>query len=272
MRSYHPFPYAIRIANSSDIRFRNVHIDNNSSIASCDEHGENCRQLVRAGKVSFANAIVDQTRHIEVRDREFAWLDINDKPAPAEQQKRSPVLEPGASVQKVSDGFFNLSGGTADAAGNLYFVDSYWQRIYKWEPKTRALTIVRDNPLDPVNITFDKSGNLIVVSSGGMTETVYSFRPDAPEQQLTILERQPAAPVPRYGPGDSRRLLGQWRLQQHPRHGDVRIRHTRPDVSYQDVNSQAVPVCVDRRLRLHPGERSLCPRRASTSAVNGPTS
>ncbi len=200
VRSYHPFPYAIRIANSSDIRFRNVHIDNNSSIASCDEHGENCRQLVRAGKVSFANAIVDQTRHIEVRDREFAWLDINDKPAPAEQQKRSPVLEPGASVQKVSDGFFNLSGGTADAAGNLYFVDSYWQRIYKWEPKTRALTIVRDNPLDPVNITFDKSGNLIVVSSGGMTETVYSFRPDAPEQQLTILERQPAAPRPGMDP------------------------------------------------------------------------
>jgi sugar lactone lactonase YvrE len=196
VRSYQPFPYAIRISNSSDIRFRNVHVDNNSSIAACDEQGENCRQLVRAGKVSYANSIVDQTRHIEVRDREFAWLDVPGKSGGVEQRKVSPVTDPGASVEKVADGFFNLSGGTADTAGNLYFVDSHWQRIYKWDAKTKALTIVREDPLDPVNLTFDKSGNLIVVSSGGMRETVYSLRPGSPEDQLTILERQPAAPRP----------------------------------------------------------------------------
>ncbi|HEY1215015.1 MAG TPA: SMP-30/gluconolactonase/LRE family protein, partial [Bryobacteraceae bacterium] len=80
--------------------------------------------------------------------------------------------------------------------GNLYFADPRWQRIYKWAPETKDLTIVRDNPLDPVNLTFDKSGNLIVVSSGGTTETVYSFRPGTPENQITILERQPAEPRP----------------------------------------------------------------------------
>jgi sugar lactone lactonase YvrE len=89
-----------------------------------------------------------------------------------------------------------LSGGTADAAGNLYFVDPRRQCIYKWTAGTRDLTLLRDNPLDPVNLAFDKSGNLIVVSSGGMRETVYSFRTGAPDEQITILERQPARARP----------------------------------------------------------------------------
>lgn len=192
VRSYEPFPYAVRISHSRDIRFRNLHVDNNSSIGACDEQGEHCRQLVRAGKVGFAKSIFDQTTHAEVRDRELAYLDITGNPAPAEITKPSPVLAMGAVVREVSSGFFNLSGGTADAGGNLYFADPYMQRIYRWAPKTKDLTIVRDDPLDPVNLTFDKSGNLIVVSSGGMTETVYSFRPGTPEGQISILERQPA--------------------------------------------------------------------------------
>jgi hypothetical protein len=196
VRSYQPVLYAIRIANSSSIHFRNVHVDNNSSIAACDPQGEHCRQLVRAGKVSYANSIFDQTSHAEVRDREFARLDIDGESVAPAQQQLSPVVERNASLQKVASGFFNLSGGTADPAGNLYFVDSHFQRIYEWQPRIKALSIIRDNPLDPVNLTFDKSGNLIVVSSGGMTETVYSFRPGSPEDQISILARQPMAPHP----------------------------------------------------------------------------
>ena len=196
VRSYEPFPYAIRISHSRNIRFRNLHVDNNSAIGSCDDHGEHCRQLVRAGKVGFANSIVDQTTHAEVRDREFAYLDISGNPAPAETAKPSSVLASGAIVRKVSSGFFNLCGGTSDADGNLYFADPYMQRIYKWAPRTNDLTLVRDDPLDPVNLTFDKSADLIVVSSGGMTETVYSFRPGTPEDQITVLERRPAQARP----------------------------------------------------------------------------
>ena len=198
VRSYQPFPYAVRISHSYDILFRNVHVDNNSSIAACDEQGEACRQLVRAGKVSYENAIVDETTGGNVRDREFAWLDVTGKLAQDEAPKHNPssVVESGANVQKLSSGFFNLSGGTADAVGDLYFADPHWQRIYKWTAETKDLTIVRDNPLDAVNLTFDGSGNLIVVSSGGMTETVYSLRPSTPEDRMTILERQPAEARP----------------------------------------------------------------------------
>jgi sugar lactone lactonase YvrE len=182
VRSYQPFPYAIRIFDSHDIRFRNVHVDNNSSIGLRDAKG-NWRQHVRSGKVSFDDTIVDPTLHAVVRDREFAWLDVPGK-----------VVRPDTlQVQKLSTGFFNISGGTVDASGDLYFVDAHWQRIYKWSTETKQLRVIRDNPLDPVNLIFDKAGNLIVVSSGGRDETVYSFRPDAPEDQITLLPREEAA-------------------------------------------------------------------------------
>ena len=194
VRSYHPFPYAIHLYDSSDIRFRNVHVDSNSSMAQCDDAG--CRQYVRSSKVSYENCIVDQTTHSEVRDREFAWLDVTGKPAPAKPRAPSALLEAGAAVEKLSTGFYNISGGAVDASGQLYFVDNHFQRIYRWSPEKKDLSVVRDNPLDPVNLVFDKAGNLIVVSSGGKGLTVYAFRPDGPEDQVTVLNPEPSAERP----------------------------------------------------------------------------
>jgi len=185
VRSYHPVPYAVHMYESSDIRFRNVHVDHNSAMTKCDEFG--CRQHTRSGKVSFANSIVDQTHGTQVRDREFAWLDVPGNPVPASPRAAYPVLEPGAVVEKLWSGFYNISGAAVDARGELYFVDAHQQRIYRWSPEKKDLAVVRDNPLDPVNLAFDKAGDLIVVSSGGKGLTVYSFRPDGPEDQIAIL-------------------------------------------------------------------------------------
>ncbi len=103
---------------------------------------------------------------------------------------------PAAKVEKLAGGFYHAGGGAVDAAGRLYFVDAKWHRIYRWSPDTKQLTIVRDNPLDPVNLVFDKAGNLIVVSSGGSGMAVYSFRPDGPEEEITLLAKEPAAERP----------------------------------------------------------------------------
>jgi hypothetical protein len=191
VRSYQPFPDAIRISDSSDIRFRNVHVDSNSAIAQCDASGA-CRQYVRSSKVSYENAIFDQTHHVEVRDREFAWLNIAGTPSEAQGRAASQLLEPGSRIEKLADGFFNVSGAAVDASGQLYFVDAHWQRIYKWSPAAKEALIVRDNSLDPVNLVFDKSGDLIVVSSGGEGEIVYAFRPGSPEDQISLLQREQA--------------------------------------------------------------------------------
>jgi hypothetical protein len=188
-----PFPYAVRVADSTNIRFRNAHVDANSSIALCDASGA-CRQAVRSNKVPYEDAIVDESLHAEVRDREFAWLDISDdKPIPATRLV-SNLTEKGAQVERLATGFYNISGAAIDAAGQLYFVDAHFQRIYRWSPESQRAVVVSDAPLDPVNLVFDKAGDLIVLSSGGKDLTAFALRPDS--GQVTLLRPEPAVPRP----------------------------------------------------------------------------
>ncbi len=190
-RSRAPFPSAVRIYNSSDIHFRNVHVNAESGYAICDNNG--CGTFLRVSKFPYENAIQDVTHHLEVREREFAVLDIPADPPQPALPDASAVLDPGATVKKLEDGFFSISGAAVDAAGDLYFVDRHNQRIYSWSQKG-GLAVVRDNPLDPVNLAFDRSGNLLVVSSAGPEGTVYTFKPGSSAEDLTLLAPQAAQP------------------------------------------------------------------------------
>jgi len=98
-------------------------------------------------------------------------------------------------VEKLEDGFFSISGATVDANGKLYFVDHHEQRVYGWS-QNQGLTVERDNPLDPVNLAFDKAGDLLVVSSDGPVGTVYSFKPGSTAEEITVLKTQQAAQHP----------------------------------------------------------------------------
>lgn len=187
-----PFPYAVRVSISTNIHFRNVHIDANCAVVICDGNGA-CRQAVRSNKVPFEDAIVDQTLHASVRDREFAFLDVDDdKEKPASRSAYS-FAEEIAQPELLATGFFNISGAAVNSAGDLYFVDAHFQRIYRWSPESRNAVVVRDAPLDPVNLVFDKSDNLVVLSSGGRDLTAYAFRPEDAESQPTLLQSQPAS-------------------------------------------------------------------------------
>ncbi len=190
-RSRAPFPTAVRIHNSSDIHFRNVHVNAESGYGICDRNG--CGTFLRLSKFPYENAIEDVTHHLEVREREFAVLDIPGNPSQPASPDASAVLAPGAQMKKLEDGFFSISGAAVDAAGKLYFVDHHNQRIYAWSEK-EGLTIERDNPLDPVNLAFDKSGSLLVLSSAGPESTVYTFRPGSSAEELTVLAPQPVQP------------------------------------------------------------------------------
>jgi hypothetical protein len=174
--SYQPFPYAIKVANSSNIRFRNVHCYSDS-------------------KVSFDNTVYDETHNIEIRQREFSWLTVSGDTPPANLPPPSHVLARGANVEKLVGGFFNISGGAIDSSGNVYFVDARWQTIYRWSALNHQLSKVRDNPLDPVQLFFDKSGDLMVVSYAG-NGTVYAFKPGAQDDDIILLTAIPAAPRP----------------------------------------------------------------------------
>jgi len=187
-RSRAPFPAAVRIYQSSDIHFRNLHVNAESGYGICDANG--CGTFLRLSKFPYENAIEDMTHHLEVREREFAALDIPADPQRPQQSDGSPVLEKGTNVKKLEDGFFSISGAAVDAAGKIYFVDHHDQRIYGWSEK-EGLTVERDNPLDPVNLAFDKSGKLLVVSSAGPESTVYSFKTGSSAEELTVLTPRP---------------------------------------------------------------------------------
>ncbi|HUD91088.1 glycosyl hydrolase family 28-related protein [Sphingobium sp.] len=182
-RTYAPEESAVKLTNSSDIRFRNVHINAESGFATCDDKG--CGTFLRASKYPFDNAIEDVSRKLFVREREFAKLDIG-----APDRKIAPDSPSSAKVEKLEDGFWSISGAAVDAKGALYFIDRRFQRIHRWT-EAKGLEIVRDNALDPVNLAIDGSGHLLILSSLGPKGGVYSVDPEGPKDQMTLIQPTP---------------------------------------------------------------------------------
>ncbi len=185
-RSIKPMDAAVKLYDSGDIRFRNVHVNAESGFASCDAKG--CGTYLRASKYPFETAIKDITRRQEVREREFARLDVPPAVTSAALASAIPVS---TDVKKLADGFYSIAGGAVDAHGKLYFIDRHFQRIHGWT-KAEGLSIVADAPLDPVNLAVDRSGHLLVLSSAGRDATVYSLDPAKPAA-VQVIAPTPAA-------------------------------------------------------------------------------
>jgi len=183
-RSVKPAATAVRLINSADIRFRNVHVNGESGFSFCEKTG--CGTYLRATKYPYENAITDVTSGLQVREREFAMLDV---------PGASPLPAQGPTVRMLHEGFYSIAGAAVDAKGKLYFVDRKFQTIYGWS-QDQGLTIERDDTLDPVNLAFDKSGNLLVLSSDGAQGTVYSFRPGTPNSRIELIQPTPAREHP----------------------------------------------------------------------------
>jgi len=171
-----PFPYAVKVSDSSDIRFRNLHCYSNS-------------------KVSFDSTIFEATTGAEVRDTELAVLDISGGSVPAQPSSVSVVVADGAKVEKLSGGFSNIAGAAVDGRGDVYFADAREGRIYRWSQEKHRVELVRDIPQQPVQLAFDKAGNLMVVAYEG-DGTVLAFRPDVNDSEIVSLKPQPAAQRP----------------------------------------------------------------------------
>ena len=103
--SYEPFPYDVRVSESTDIRFRNVHVYSNS-------------------KVPFDNSVFDETCQFSMRPLEFASLDITGTPPKESQPSPPPTIELGSHVTKLATGFFNVSGAAVDSSGRLRAISS----------------------------------------------------------------------------------------------------------------------------------------------------
>lgn len=198
-RSHAPFPAAVRIYNSSDLRFRNVHVNAESGYGVCDANG--CGTFLRASKFPYENAIQDVTHHLEVREHEFAVLDVPGgaglevRTDAGPKPRRHEMIAPGARLRPLESGFYSISGATVDSNGVLYFVDRHQHRIFSWSA-SHGLNVVRHDALDPVNLAVDRSGHLLVASSAGPEGTVYSFAPGSPADEITVLTPQASASRP----------------------------------------------------------------------------
>ena len=133
---------------------------------------------------------MDVTRGLQVREREFAVLDVPARPSRAEGAAGA-----GPKVAKLADGFWSISGGAVGPDGKLWFVERRFHRIHGWSA-ARGLTLERDASLDPVNLAVDKAGNLMVLSADGPEGTVYSFKPGSPETEMTVIAPTPDRRAP----------------------------------------------------------------------------
>ncbi|ESQ86713.1 gluconolaconase [Asticcacaulis sp. AC460] len=191
-RSLKPATTAVKLYNVDNIRFRNMSTNAESGYATCDNNG--CGTYLRASKFPFENAITDMTHKLELRERQFAVLDVTATP-PAVPPTPVPAGLEAAKVEKLEGDFYSISGGAVDAKGNLYFVDKHFHRIYRWS-KARGLEVVSDEGLDPVNLAVDKSGHLMVLSSDGPEASVYSFDPWVATAPITRIAPTPVVARP----------------------------------------------------------------------------
>ena len=185
-RSMKPAPTAVKLTNSSDIRFRNVAVNGESGFPTCDENG--CTAYLRASKYPYENAITDVTNQLEVRERMFAVLDYTGKQTASNSTAS-------ARVDKLEDGFYSIAGGAVDSKGRLYFIDRHFQHIFSYL-QGEGLKTVSDYPLDPVNLAVDGSDNLMVLSSSGKNATVYTLKPGVPGAQMSLINPTPVAVRP----------------------------------------------------------------------------
>ncbi|BET65514.1 hypothetical protein ASA1KI_04320 [Opitutales bacterium ASA1] len=169
MTTYSPFPTGVRVHESTDLRFRGVHVYSPS-------------------KFTFDDTLVDATSGGSVRSREIAWMNVSGR-APADGASGGDSFA--GPVERLATGFNNIDSLVAGPNGDVFFIDARWQRIWRWSAERGAIELVRDHPLEPVNLAFDAAGHLLVVTRIG---TVYAFDPEARDEAVTPLPRLQGPP------------------------------------------------------------------------------
>ncbi len=209
-----PFLSAVTVAGSSNIRFRNIHCNSNS-------------------KVSFDNLLLDSTSGLQIREREFASLDVTSDSKSPIAATFPPTMADNAKIEKLAGGFSNISGGAVDQNGDCYFIDSKAHRIYRWSASGSKVELVQDSHLYPTNLVLDKAGNLVVVSYAGKG-SVYAIKRTG--EWIGQLKGEPT----KDRPGMTAVLpVGDWEVERDVVAGK---RTTRPIQFISPDNSTFIPV------------------------------
>ncbi len=91
------------------------------------------------------------------------------------------IIQPGAVLEKLADGFQFTEGPTADSKGNVFFTDQPNDRIMEWSTDGKLTTFMQ--PCGRSNgLSFDKAGNLWACA-----EAKNELWRIAPDKSVTIM-------------------------------------------------------------------------------------
>jgi len=122
------------------------------SPAGCTGHGTHCQP---------SSAQESSDNH---RMKRTAFLALGFLASLLAASADSPLLAPGAKVEKLGDGYAFTEGPAVDAKGNVYFTDQPNDRIVRWDATTGAFSDWL-KPSGRANGTyFDAQGNLLTCS------------------------------------------------------------------------------------------------------------
>ena len=202
IRASTPQEFGVRLWNSRDITFRNMH---------------NYTQVLPVIEIP----VYDVNRQIPVYEWDVARLYVSGD----ESGKRPFDSRPGV-VNRLAEGFEFAAGIATDSKGNAYFCENRLRKVYKWDTQTRRLSLLSAFPWKPFALATDTDDNLLVVFRydpqpgylvDGVQETVprlsddnpmysswgnsgwaahaYAVHPDNPAETLRPLNRQATADV-----------------------------------------------------------------------------
>ncbi|MDB5211123.1 MAG: gluconolaconase, partial [Sediminibacterium sp.] len=203
IRASTPKEFGVRIWNSEQIDFRNLH---------------NYTQILPV----IETPVYDVNKELPVYDWDFARLTVSGK----EKSNRMISHQPG-KVELLASGFEFAAGAASDSKGNVYFGENRLKKIYRWSAETQSLSLLTDHPWKPFTLSTDTRDNVLVIFRydpqpgylvDGKQETVtrlpddnpmysgwgnsgwaawaYSFDPENPDETMKPMPRVQTTQVP----------------------------------------------------------------------------
>ncbi len=106
-------------------------------------------------------------------------------PATVSGQSGGGIVAPGATLEKIADGYSFTEGPATDALGNVFFTDQPGDHILKWSAADGKVTEFLSPAGRSNGMFFDRDGNLIAAADG--ENAMWSIAPDGSH---TVLARR----------------------------------------------------------------------------------
>ena len=144
-RNVLPKPYAVIARDSTNIAFDNVKVFSQTRLA-------------------FDNTIFNQDSGVAVRAHHFAHFELANLHMGVALPLPTSFAQ-SASVTKITTGYSNASGLTADEAGNIYFSDAAMRSIYRYDIERHQASLLAKTDFSPMVLSFLAPSTLLAINN-----------------------------------------------------------------------------------------------------------